>query len=53
MSLESAIAASRAILTDRLGGSRADTAILLGSGWGAAADAVRDAVDIPYVDLPE
>ena len=52
MSLESAIAASRAILTDRLGGRSADIAILLGSGWGAVAEQVHDAVDVPYHDLP-
>ncbi len=27
-------------------------AVLLGSGWGAVADAVQGAVDIPYRDLP-
>lgn len=27
-------------------------ALLLGSGWGAAGDAVQDAVDVPYAQLP-
>lgn len=27
-------------------------ALLLGSGWGATADAVQDAVDVAYADLP-
>ena len=27
-------------------------ALLLGSGWGAVADQVQEAVDIPYADLP-
>lgn len=52
MSLDSAIAASRAILAERLGERRPATAILLGSGWGAVADEVVDAVDVPYADLP-
>lgn len=56
MSLDSAIAASRAILAERLEarlqGRRPGTAILLGSGWGAVADQVDDPVDIPYAELP-
>lgn len=52
MSLESAIAASRAILGERLGARHPRVAILLGSGWGAVADQVEDAVDVPYHDLP-
>lgn len=52
MSLDSAITASRGILADRLGSRSADTAILLGSGWGAVADLVQDAIDVPYHDLP-
>jgi purine-nucleoside phosphorylase len=52
MSLDSAIAASRAILADRLGDRHPRVAILLGSGWGAVADQVADAIDVPYADLP-
>ena len=56
MTLDASIQASRLILEDRLGqrlGSRRpEVAILLGSGWGAVADEVDDAVDVPYHDLP-
>ena len=56
MTLDASIQASRSILEDRLGQRlgthRPDVAILLGSGWGAVADQVDDAVDVPYHDLP-
>jgi purine-nucleoside phosphorylase len=52
MTLDAAIEASRAILAERLGARRPGTAILLGSGWGAVADQVQDAVDVPYAELP-
>ena len=56
MPLTTAIQASRSILQERLGpqlaGRRPDVAILLGSGWGAVADQVEGAIDVPYVDLP-
>lgn len=52
MSLDTAIAASRAILGERLRGRRPEVAILLGSGWGAVADEVLDAVDVRYAELP-
>jgi purine-nucleoside phosphorylase len=56
MSPDPATAASCDVLAARLGpalhGHRPDIAILLGSGWGAVADQVDDAVDIPYAELP-
>ena len=56
MPLTAAIQASRSILQERLGpqlaGRRPDVAILLGSGWGAVADQVEGAIDVPYADLP-
>ena len=52
MTLDASIQASRSILSDRLGSRRPDVAILLGSGWGAVADQVQDAIDLPYGDLP-
>ena len=56
MPLNTAIQASRSILQERLGpqlaGRRPDVAILLGSGWGAVADQVEGAIDVPYADLP-
>jgi purine-nucleoside phosphorylase len=29
-----------------------EIAVVLGSGWGAAADGLQDAVDVPYAELP-
>jgi purine-nucleoside phosphorylase len=52
MSIDASIIASRGILADRLGSLQPRVAIVLGSGWGAVADQVDDAVDIPYADLP-
>lgn len=47
-----AIEASAAVVSDRIGSRVPQIAVLLGSGWGGVADAVQDAVDIPYGDLP-
>jgi purine-nucleoside phosphorylase len=47
-----AVEASAAVVLDRIGGLAPQIALLLGSGWGGVADAVHDAVDIPYRDLP-
>lgn len=52
MNLADAITASRDHLRQRLGGRTPRTAILLGSGWGAVADQVDDAVELPYAELP-
>lgn len=52
MNLPEAITASRDHLRQRLGDRAPRTAILLGSGWGAVADQVADAVDVPYAELP-
>ncbi len=52
MNLADAIDASRDRLHQRLGARAPRTAILLGSGWGALADQVTDAVDVPYAELP-
>ena len=46
------IAASADTLRQRLGGRQPRIAVLLGSGWGPTADAVADAIDVPYADLP-
>lgn len=51
-SLATDIETSRARLAERLGARQPRVAILLGSGWGAVADQVEDAVDVPYADLP-
>jgi purine-nucleoside phosphorylase len=40
------------ILADRLGGSKPEVAIVLGSGLGPLAHEVQDAIRIPYGDLP-
>ncbi len=52
MSLADDIEASRARLTKFLGDRRPPIAILLGSGWGAVADEVADAIELPYAELP-
>jgi purine-nucleoside phosphorylase len=52
MSLADDIEASRARLTQFLGDRRPTVAILLGSGWGAVADEVAGAIDLPYAELP-
>lgn len=51
MTLADDIVASGELLRQRLGGCRPRVAILLGSGWGALADQVSDAVDVPYAEL--
>ena len=40
------------ILVERLGGLAPDVAIVLGSGLGPLAGEVKDAIRIPYADLP-
>ena len=52
MNLQEAIAASADVIRQRAGASLPRIAVLLGSGWGAVADAVTGAIDIPYSDLP-
>ena len=52
MSLADDIFASAAHVQSRWGARRPRIAVLLGSGWGAVADAVEDAVDIRYAELP-
>ncbi|MFT3818825.1 MAG: purine-nucleoside phosphorylase [Rubrivivax sp.] len=52
MSLAADIEASRALLAQRLSGRQPQVAILLGSGWGAVAEQVADAIDVPYAELP-
>lgn len=49
--LDTAIATSAASLRQRLGPPPA-VAVLLGSGWHPFADALQDAVDLPYAELP-
>ncbi|MEI2642046.1 MAG: purine-nucleoside phosphorylase [Candidatus Nanopelagicales bacterium] len=39
-------------IAERTGVSRHDTAVVLGSGWGGAADAFEVTADIAYPDLP-
>jgi purine-nucleoside phosphorylase len=46
------IDASAARLRERAAGLQPRLALLLGSGWGAAAGQVQDAVDVAYGDLP-
>lgn len=52
MSLADDISASAAHVQARWGARRPRIAVLLGSGWGGVADAVEDAVDIRYAELP-
>ena len=52
MNRPDAISASHNHLRQRLGTRAPRTAILLGSGWGAVAAQVDDAVDVPYAELP-
>jgi purine nucleoside phosphorylase len=40
------------VVAQRLGKLKPRVAIVLGSGLGGVADAVRDAVRIPYKDIP-
>lgn len=46
------IEASAATLRARLGPRQPKIAVLLGTGWGPFADAVQDAVELRYDDLP-
>jgi len=46
------VTASAATLRQRLGARAPKVAVLLGSGWGAFAHEVQDAVAVPYGDLP-
>jgi len=50
--LPARVAASAALLQQRLGTLRPLAAVLLGSGWGGFADVVQGAIDVPYADLP-
>ena len=50
--LAAAVDTSAGLLRARLGERRPRIAVLLGSGWGPFADAVTDAVTVPYAELP-
>jgi purine-nucleoside phosphorylase len=50
--LATAVDTSAGLLRARLGERRPRIAVLLGSGWGPFADAVTDAVTVPYAELP-
>jgi len=50
--LDDAVARSAAHLRSRAGACSPTIAVLLGSGWGALAHAVRAPVTMPYADLP-
>ena len=50
--LAAAVDTSARLLRARLGERRPRIAVLLGSGWGPFADAVTDAVTVPYAELP-
>jgi purine-nucleoside phosphorylase len=50
--LAAAVDTSAGLLRARLSERRPRIAVLLGSGWGPFADAVTDAVTVPYVELP-
>jgi purine-nucleoside phosphorylase len=52
MNLQDTITTSAELLRNRLGDRRPRIAVLLGSGWGPFADAVTDAVSVPYAELP-
>jgi purine-nucleoside phosphorylase len=41
-----------AIVAERTGHDRHDVAVVLGSGWGPAADAIGTGVEVPMADLP-
>jgi len=45
-------AEAAAAIAERTGKARHDVAVVLGSGWGGAADAFTVTADIPYTDLP-
>ncbi|HEY6135154.1 MAG TPA: purine-nucleoside phosphorylase [Rubrivivax sp.] len=50
--LQAAVTTSAALIRQRAGDRLPRIAVLLGSGWAGVADAVKDAVDIPYHELP-
>jgi purine-nucleoside phosphorylase len=50
--LAEAVARSAELIRRRAGAPAPAVALLLGSGWSAAGDAVREAVDLPYRELP-
>ncbi len=50
--LEDAIERSAELIRSRWAGRRPQVAVLLGSGWGALAHGVQEAVTIAYADLP-
>ncbi len=50
--LEDAVERSAALIRSRSGRRQPLVAVLLGSGWGALAHGVQDALTIPYADLP-
>ena len=50
--LDDAVARSVTHLRTAGAGRRPQIAVLLGSGWGALAHGVQDAVTVPYADLP-
>lgn len=52
MSLPDDIGTSVALLKERLGEQPPEAAVLLGSGWGAVAGLVDEAIEVPYRDLP-
>jgi purine-nucleoside phosphorylase len=46
------IEAGAALLRERAAGLQPKLALLLGSGWGTAAERVQAAIDVPYAELP-
>jgi purine-nucleoside phosphorylase len=50
--MNTAIETTVALMRQRLGTPAPKIAVLLGSGWHPFADAVQDAVDVPYAELP-
>jgi purine-nucleoside phosphorylase len=52
MTPATSIDTSAATLRERLGPRRPKIAVLLGTGWGPFADAVQDAVELRYDELP-
>ncbi|MCY7315019.1 MAG: purine-nucleoside phosphorylase [Rubrivivax sp.] len=50
--MNDAIAQTAAVLQQRLAARVPKIAVLLGTGWGPFADAVQDAVTLPYAELP-
>ena len=52
MILDVAIAQSVSTLRTRAGKRAPRVALLLGSGWGGVAELIKDAIDVPYSQLP-